>query len=67
VRSWDTFRLFRLLETAHTALSVHFVEYYLIIHFGEYTHLGHAVWCVNLYEIFIVAHPSQEHGGKQPV
>ncbi|KAG1781238.1 hypothetical protein EV702DRAFT_1193419 [Suillus placidus] len=33
-----------LLETAHTALSVHFVEYYLIIHFGEFTHLGYAVW-----------------------
>ncbi|KAG1842862.1 hypothetical protein DFJ58DRAFT_805439 [Suillus subalutaceus] len=33
-----------LLETAHTALSIHFVEYYLIIHFGEFTHLGYAVW-----------------------
>ncbi|KAG2343377.1 hypothetical protein BDR05DRAFT_962874 [Suillus weaverae] len=33
-----------LLETAHTALSVHFVEYYLIIHYGEFTHLGYAVW-----------------------
>lgn len=37
-----------LLETAHTALSIHFVEYYLIIHFGEVAHLGHAVWSMGV-------------------
>ncbi|KAG2122928.1 hypothetical protein DEU56DRAFT_925369 [Suillus clintonianus] len=33
-----------ILETAHTALSIHFVEYYLIIHFGELLQLLFAVW-----------------------
>ncbi|KAG1724017.1 hypothetical protein EDB19DRAFT_323913 [Suillus lakei] len=33
-----------LLETAHTALSIHFVEYYLIVHFGDLTYLEYAVW-----------------------
>lgn len=37
-----------LLETAHTALSIHFVEYYLIIHFGEVAHLGLAVWSMGV-------------------
>ncbi|KAG2122926.1 hypothetical protein DEU56DRAFT_925361 [Suillus clintonianus] len=37
-----------ILETAHTALSVHFVEYYLIIHFGELAPLASAVWSMGV-------------------
>ncbi|KAH7930000.1 hypothetical protein BV22DRAFT_1028967 [Leucogyrophana mollusca] len=33
-----------ILETAHTALSVHFVEYYLILNFTDMTTLEYAVW-----------------------
>ncbi|KAG2122921.1 hypothetical protein DEU56DRAFT_925330 [Suillus clintonianus] len=37
-----------ILETAHTALSIHFVEYYLIIHFGDLTTLASAVWSMGV-------------------
>ncbi|KAH7923298.1 hypothetical protein BV22DRAFT_1093126 [Leucogyrophana mollusca] len=33
-----------ILETAHTALSIHFVEYYLIMNFTDTTTLEYAVW-----------------------
>ncbi|KAG1724018.1 hypothetical protein EDB19DRAFT_324010 [Suillus lakei] len=33
-----------ILETAHTALSIHVVEYYLIMHFGDLIQLAFAVW-----------------------
>ncbi|KAJ8592542.1 hypothetical protein M405DRAFT_888942 [Rhizopogon salebrosus TDB-379] len=34
-----------ILETAHTALSIHSVEHYLILNFGDVTTLEYAVWC----------------------
>ncbi|KAG0696523.1 hypothetical protein DFH29DRAFT_812887 [Suillus ampliporus] len=37
-----------ILETAHAALSIYCVEFYLIMHFGDVTNLEYAVWCVNL-------------------
>ncbi|OAX41815.1 hypothetical protein K503DRAFT_441423 [Rhizopogon vinicolor AM-OR11-026] len=37
-------RTSRILETAHTALSIHFIEYYLILNFGDLTTLEYAVW-----------------------
>ncbi|KAH7913091.1 hypothetical protein BJ138DRAFT_1224351 [Hygrophoropsis aurantiaca] len=33
-----------ILETAHTALSIHFVEHYLILNFNDNTTLEYAIW-----------------------
>ncbi|KAH7907171.1 hypothetical protein BJ138DRAFT_1093049 [Hygrophoropsis aurantiaca] len=33
-----------ILETAHTALSIHFIEFYLIMNFSDSTTLEYAVW-----------------------
>ncbi|KAG2092323.1 uncharacterized protein F5147DRAFT_840665 [Suillus discolor] len=38
-----------ILETAHAALTIYAVEFYLIMHFGDITSLEYTVWCVNFY------------------
>ncbi|KAG1792317.1 uncharacterized protein HD556DRAFT_1239507 [Suillus plorans] len=38
-----------ILETAHTALTIYTVEFYLIMHFGDTTSLEYAMWCVNFF------------------
>ncbi|KAG1724020.1 hypothetical protein EDB19DRAFT_324044 [Suillus lakei] len=47
-----------ILETAHTALSIHSVEYYLIMHFGDTENLAYAVWSMGAtyFVGFIIAY-----------
>ncbi|KAG2144393.1 uncharacterized protein EDB93DRAFT_1241274 [Suillus bovinus] len=42
--------------TAHTALTIYAVEFYLIMHFGDTTSLEYAVWCVSYIIGFIIAY-----------
>ncbi|KAG1720537.1 hypothetical protein EDB19DRAFT_1776590 [Suillus lakei] len=47
-RYWQVYKhdrkILKILETAHTALSIYSVEFYLIMHFGDMTNLQSAVW-----------------------
>ncbi|KAH7929904.1 hypothetical protein BV22DRAFT_1125433 [Leucogyrophana mollusca] len=47
-----------ILETAHTAFSIHFVEHYLIMNFGNTTLLEYAIWSMpaTYFVGFIIAY-----------